>query len=548
VDVVRHKLTMPQVLQHLEQLEQIEATAAARRGGAAKPVSGSREQHRVSWVEFSTNQAASLLEGIMSDSESSSEDDLLAAVAALPPDMLSEPQRAAVILQAWENAAHTKPANFDAGAQLMVPGLADVAVVSRGGWQRHSFKSCNQDSFLALPLAVAPPSGQACGECPAAADCGAAALAIGVFDGHGRTGAAASAHLRNALASGLLMHNQLAQAARRACAATGPAPCGSGEAPGSAAAAPVDPADEAAQLLERCFAAAASTMPSTGTDFSLSGSTAVMCLVQPGSVTAAWAGDSRAVLGLCKGERYIACALTSDHKPSSPLERARIEAAGGWVMQTMIDEAGKPAGPHRVYLRETNVPGLAVSRCFGDYVAAAAGVTSTPDVVTMVLPTGSRQGAEHGRSSSGQHGRGRQGAARGRHPQQHAASAPQAQQCQGRSRSRRGGSRGRHGEQARGPQQGRRPQHAQRGAPPPLPAAHATIGSDKHVLIVASDGLWEFVSNAEAVRIAARCANAQLAAEALVLEAQAQWAVKFGGAHCDDITVAVAFLPCDGSA
>lgn len=281
----------------------------------------------------------------MSDSESSSEDDLLAAVAALPPHMLTEAQQAAIILQvrcwadlhlllphawngasrllagcacehqacpsllnlprrqppaatapsqpslpphhpprpqAWENAAHTKPANFDAGAQLMVPGLADVAVVSRGGWQRHSWKGCNQDSFLALPLAVAPPSGRACADCPAAADCGAAALAIGVFDGHGRAGAAASAHLRNALASGLLMHNQLAQAARRACAATGPAPCAAGEAPSSAATAAVDPADEAAQLLERCFAAAASTMPSTGADFSLSGSTAVMCLVQPG--------------------------------------------------------------------------------------------------------------------------------------------------------------------------------------------------------------------------------------------------------------------------
>lgn len=55
VDVVRHKLTMPQVLQHLEQLERIEAAAGARRGGAAKPASA-REQHRVSWVEFSTNQ------------------------------------------------------------------------------------------------------------------------------------------------------------------------------------------------------------------------------------------------------------------------------------------------------------------------------------------------------------------------------------------------------------------------------------------------------------------------------------------------------------
>jgi hypothetical protein len=36
-------------------------------------------------------------------------------------------------------------------------------------------------------------------------------------------------------------------------------------------------------------------------------------------------------------------------------------------MQTMLDEEGRPAGPRRVYLRETNIPGLAVSRCFGDY-------------------------------------------------------------------------------------------------------------------------------------------------------------------------------------
>lgn len=40
-----------------------------------------------------------------------------------------------------------------------------------------------------------------------------------------------------------------------------------------------------------------------------------------------------------------------------------------------------------------------------------------------------------------------------------------------------------------------------------------------------------------------RCPTAQLAAECLALEAQAQWALRFGGQHCDDITVAVAFLP-----
>ena len=36
-------------------------------------------------------------------------------------------------------------------------------------------------------------------------------------------------------------------------------------------------------------------------------------------------------------------------------------------MQSLLDEGGRPAGPHRVYLRESSIPGLAVSRCFGDY-------------------------------------------------------------------------------------------------------------------------------------------------------------------------------------
>lgn len=57
-----------QVLQHLEQLERIEAAAGARRAasGAAKPAS-EREQHRVSWVEFSTNQVGAGADALQVD-------------------------------------------------------------------------------------------------------------------------------------------------------------------------------------------------------------------------------------------------------------------------------------------------------------------------------------------------------------------------------------------------------------------------------------------------------------------------------------------------
>jgi len=70
----------------------------------------------------------------------------------MPPHLLTPPQHAALVMHAWQAQAHVKPAEaFDSDAQLTLPGLADVAVVSRGGWQRHSWKSSNQDAFLALP-------------------------------------------------------------------------------------------------------------------------------------------------------------------------------------------------------------------------------------------------------------------------------------------------------------------------------------------------------------------------------------------------------------
>lgn len=170
-------------------------------------------------------------------------------------------------------------------------------------------------------------------------------------------------------------------------------------------------------------------------------------------------------------------------------------------MQALLDEEGRPAGPHRVYLPESNMPGLAVSRCFGDLLAAGAGVTSTPDVITLLLPTG---GAGSGSSSSSSPLAGSKPAPthRGRRQQQPPLQQQQptraASQGQGR-RPQRGASpavRGRR--QQPGGRQQVQGRHRQRGGGRP------GAGEASHILIVASDGLWEFVSNAEAVRIASR--------------------------------------------
>lgn len=63
------------------------------------------------------------------------------------------------------------------------------------------------------------------------------------------------------------------------------------------------------------------------------------------SVTAAWLGDSRAVLGLhsVRGVHRIQ-ALTQDHKPEDPREMARIVRSGGRVVQVYHDAHNNPVG------------------------------------------------------------------------------------------------------------------------------------------------------------------------------------------------------------
>jgi serine/threonine protein phosphatase PrpC len=46
----------------------------------------------------------------------------------------------------------------------------------------------------------------------------------------------------------------------------------------------------------------------------------------------------------------------------------------------MKDEDGEYVGPLRVYMKEKDIPGLAMTRSFGDYFASTAGVISEPEV------------------------------------------------------------------------------------------------------------------------------------------------------------------------
>mmetsp|Transcript_18930 Transcript_18930/g.48188 ORF Transcript_18930/g.48188 Transcript_18930/m.48188 type:complete len:373 (-) Transcript_18930:3159-4277(-) len=98
-------------------------------------------------------------------------------------------------------------------------------------------------------------------------------------------------------------------------------------------------------------------------------------------------GDSRAVLGRREDNgSYSTIDMSEDHKPDVPVEKKRIEAAGGLVC---TDEDDDELGILRVWLPTRHsgmmVPGLAMSRSFGDYIVKGVGVIPRPDVKKRVL-------------------------------------------------------------------------------------------------------------------------------------------------------------------
>lgn len=136
----------------------------------------------------------------------------------------------------------------------------------------------------------------------------------------------------------------------------------------------------------------------SGIEASLSGTTAVVVVINSLGIHAGSVGDSRAILAVLpkdfieskvghstipfrrtvKPSRLLdLVALTIDQKPNHEGELERIVAAGG-VVEKLADEMGHPIGPYRVWKKNGNLPGLAMSRSIGDKFAHDIGVSSIP--------------------------------------------------------------------------------------------------------------------------------------------------------------------------
>ena len=114
-------------------------------------------------------------------------------------------------------------------------------------------------------------------------------------------------------------------------------------------------------------------------DTLFSGSTCCSIIYTPKKIISINVGDSRCVVGKFDGKNWKAKNLSRDHKPSEEDEYERIIKTGGRVESYKNDD-GDPVGPERVWLKDEDFPGLAMSRSFGDEIAHSAGVIAEPEI------------------------------------------------------------------------------------------------------------------------------------------------------------------------
>jgi serine/threonine protein phosphatase PrpC len=137
----------------------------------------------------------------------------------------------------------------------------------------------------------------------------------------------------------------------------------------------------AVEALSEAYARANTLLLDAKFSVVLSGSTCVSVLINGNKLYSANVGDSRAIICSVEDEVIKGEMLTRDHKLSESDEAKRITSSGGRIMP-LVESGGKYAGPLRVWQKELNVPGLAMTRAMGDLAGVAAGIIHEPGMNT----------------------------------------------------------------------------------------------------------------------------------------------------------------------
>lgn len=116
-------------------------------------------------------------------------------------------------------------------------------------------------------------------------------------------------------------------------------------------------------------------------DTTVSGCSLLLCLQKNNCLFFANVGDCSAFFA----ENHKISQVNTLHKLSNLHERVQVSLAGGEVRR-QIGKNGK-YGPHRVYIKAKDSPGLCVSRVIGNRAAKQAGLTAKPELLCLHINT-----------------------------------------------------------------------------------------------------------------------------------------------------------------
>ena len=121
------------------------------------------------------------------------------------------------------------------------------------------------------------------------------------------------------------------------------------------------------------------------------GSTCVMLFLLNDRLICSNIGDSRCVLFKCsQNDKWSYINLSTEHKPTNEEEKKRIKKSGGDV-HPFIDEDGNYEDDiQRVWVKDKQYPGLALSRSIGDLAGKKIGIISVPTFITKKIDNRSK--------------------------------------------------------------------------------------------------------------------------------------------------------------
>ena len=224
--------------------------------------------------------------------------------------------------------------------------IRNILTISKQGMDLQSTPKINQDSYFVstIPININNNNSKY--------------KYIGVCDGHGPNGHFVSTFLKETLPKELTKHLQKKT---------------------------LQPKHFPKQLINTYLSSNSKLSNNANIDTNFSGSTAVSVLfpenLHTHPIYIANVGDSRAIVIKqyeCNN-KWLCESLSRDHKPNEKDEALRINRFGGRIEQYK-DKDGKYVGPLRVWLSKENIPGLAMTRSFGDQLAATVGVVCEPEV------------------------------------------------------------------------------------------------------------------------------------------------------------------------